>query len=110
MCLPRTGIDSLPQYIGLAWRTPSYFTAPGSAGDVVRFEREELGNDLPASADVMRDLDALPARALVWVARDKETAAGYYDGQGTERYTFAGTPRIVFEIPDGVLVIDREGA
>ena len=108
-------IDQLPVYEGEAWRTPSGFWQDKgtTAGDVVRYERDELGNVETFSHvtdDMLRELDQYPAEDIVWVGRDREVASLYDQGVGMENVTqsVAGG-RVIADIPDGTLIL-RPGA
>jgi len=50
------------------YRVDSGFRVRGTAGDVVRYERDELGN---VDLSVVAWLDTLPASRLTWVTRSK---------------------------------------
>ena len=108
-------IDRLPAYEGEAFRTPSGFSQDRgtTAGDVVRYERDELGNVETFSNvtdDILRELDQYPAEDIVWVGRNREVAARYDSGEGMENVaqSVAGG-RVIADIPDGTLVL-RPGA
>jgi hypothetical protein len=104
-------IDQLPAYEGEAFRTPSGFSQDRgtTAGDVVRYERDELGNVETFSNvtdDMLRELDQYPAEDIVWVGRNREVAARYDNGEGMENVaqSVAGG-RVIADIPDGTLVL-----
>ena len=64
-------------YKGKAFRTPTGTTVKGTAADVVRFEQDELGNDLGVSEEQLKNLETRPASDIVWVTREKVEAARY---------------------------------
>ena len=90
-----TSISELPTYEGEAWRTPSGFwhDKGTTAADVIRFEREELGNIDTFSGisdELLDELDQYDADDIIWVARDEATAADYNTGNRTGREAVAG--------------------
>ena len=100
--------DTQPAYpYRAAWRSPSgYEHAPGTtAGDVVRYEQDELGNPLGISDDVIAALDGVPADYLIWVARTKKAAEHY----GGPRPFQLGPHAVVIaeDGDDGYLVLNR---
>jgi len=75
-------LDELPIYEGRAWRSETgYQHDRGStAADVVRYEQDDLGNDLGVSDGLLSELETISAedgRTLVWVTRTKKDAARY---------------------------------
>jgi hypothetical protein len=52
-----------------------------TAGDIVRFEQKELGNDLGVSEDLLRELDNYSYTNVIWVTKEREDAA-YYLSEG----------------------------
>lgn len=60
----------------IGYRVYTGFRARGSAADVVRYETEELGNDLelPVSLEY---LETYPASDLIWVTATPEDALRY---------------------------------
>ncbi len=68
------------QFTGTAYRAHSGNRNRGTAADVVRFERDELGNEEDfkhLTDEEMKELEDRPASDLVWVTRDKESAIIY---------------------------------
>lgn len=59
------------------WRAYTGFKAHGSAGDVARYERDILSNDMPIVGDVLAFLDTLPASRIVWACRRRHDALRY---------------------------------
>ncbi|KKK86988.1 hypothetical protein LCGC14_2757740, partial [marine sediment metagenome] len=103
-------------YEGKAFRAPTGTKVEGTAADVVRYEQEELGNDLGVTSEQLKELENRPASDIVWVTRDKAEAARYAqqdvdakvtpdDLAAVEEVDAAGG-RIIADIgPDGVLVL-----
>ncbi len=92
------------KYEGKAYRAETGLVIKGeTAADVVRYKQEELGNDLGVSEGKIAELEKRPERDIVWVARDKETAARY--GEPEEVTDAVSGGEIIAEIPDGVLVL-----
>tara|TARA_R100000808_G_scaffold132_5_gene964 strand:+ start:46 stop:3645 length:3600 start_codon:yes stop_codon:yes gene_type:complete len=107
-------IDQLPVYEGEAWRAPSGFSlrSGDTAGDVIRFERDELGNVETFSNvtdDMLKELDQYPAEDIIWVGRDREVASLYDQGEGLDNVTqLVAGGRVIADIPDGTLVLKPE--
>lgn len=102
-------IVDLPVYKGRGFRVDTGFKQERgtTAGDVVRFEQDELGNDLGADAELLEELDRYPALDLVWVVPSRETALRY--GEEVAQVNLGLDPRIVAEDGDeGYLVIRRK--
>lgn len=76
-----------------------------TAADVIRFEQDELGNDLGVSPEKMKELEQRPASDIVWVVRKKSEAKHY--GEDISDYSnIVKGGEIISEIgPDGVLVL-----
>lgn len=55
------------------WGIPSDATA----ADVVKFERDELGNDNHVSVEDLKKLENYSHRDMVWVAKDRDVAKEY---------------------------------
>ncbi len=111
------------QYTGPAYRTETgseRHPEAKTAADVIKFEEEELGNDLGITPAKLKELEKRPATDIVWVTRTKEEAATY----GTAREDIGEEPsaedienvvdytnvvkggEIIDDIgPDGVLVL-----
>ena len=104
-----TDIDpglKLALYEGDAWRCESgYENDRGtSAADVVRFERDELGNEhINPGPDVLAALESIPYARLVWACRSAQDAMRY----GNEPYEVivGHDARIVADDPDGGYLI-----
>jgi hypothetical protein len=88
------------EFTGQAWRAPTGYRhgAKDTAADVVRFETEELGNDLAVPPDVMAELAGRAASDIVWVTRKKSDAARY--GKPEQQQMPPGS-RIIAEDGDG---------
>lgn len=63
----------------VVWRADSGFRhdAGTSAADVVRYERDELGNALGITAALISELENYPAASLAWVTFKRHDAARY---------------------------------
>lgn len=62
------------------WRSGSrYIESGASAVDVIRYEQEELGNELDAPDFLIHELSRqhIPARDIVWVCRTRNHAQRY---------------------------------
>jgi hypothetical protein len=75
------GLQILPRFAGRAWRS-DYGTVVSKicAYDVIKFERDELGNNsifehLPES--ILCALKSVPCDEIVWVAKTRATARRY---------------------------------
>jgi hypothetical protein len=73
--------SSLPDFIGTAWRVDGGLVAGGStAGDVIRFEIEELGNGdeyKHLTPEMWETLDGMESHDIVWVCKTREDALRY---------------------------------
>jgi len=98
-------LQALPRWNGgLAFRAPSGFSLRhDSAADVIRFEREELGNDNGVSDEVMGELEKFPADRLRWVTSRPSDAARY--GDTVESLDVNGCPVVGSDGDGGVLVL-----
>ena len=73
-------IAELPEFIGTAWRAESgyWHTLRTTVADIIRFEREELGNDYPDISDkLLQNLDHYSASDAVWVNRRRKDCLWY---------------------------------
>ena len=60
------------------WRAGTrYIESGASAADVIRYEQEELGNDLDVPAFLLNELERIRSSCVVWVCRTKRHAARY---------------------------------
>lgn len=78
----RRAVDALPRYAGEAFRADSGFwpESDTSAADVLRFERDELGNaDVVIDPVIERVLDRVGAESVVWVCRTARDARRFGD-------------------------------
>lgn len=105
-------IANLPVYKGDAWRAESGYThgRQDTAGDVIRFERDELGNDFGLSEELIKALDQYHASALTWVTRKREQCLWYLSkGESDEcvgQLDLGPSPRIVVDTgEEGLLVL-----
>jgi hypothetical protein len=97
-------LQSLPRLNGLAFRAPSGFPLHhASAADVIRFEREELGNDNGVNDEVIDELESFPAERLRWVAPQRSIAARY--GDTVESFDVTGCPVVGGDGDGGFLVL-----
>ncbi len=92
------------------WKGPAYRAETGyrhdpgqTAGDVVRYEQEELGNDYGIGKDRLTYLDRFPAQAIKWVAKSKRVAAHY---NGASPIDVEGHIIIAEDGDGGYLVLD----
>jgi len=97
----------LTQFVGPAYRAVTGFRLDRSAtaGDVVRYEQGELGNDLGISACLTRKLDKFPAAAVVWVCRTVEEAKRY--GEIVAKVELPENPVILAEDSEGGYLVFR---
>ena len=104
------------KYEGKAYRVETGTKIKGTAADVVRYEQNELGNDLGVTEEQLAELEKRPASDLIWVTREKAEAARYaqddLDTELTNSDLDAVTEvdvtngKIIADIgPDGVLVL-----
>jgi len=80
-------LDELPVYpSNIAYRYESGYTHTGKtkASDVVKFEREELGNDNNVSKDVEKILKSYKGNDLIWVTSKSQDAERYISEGDTE--------------------------
>lgn len=81
-------VAELPEFGGTAWRAESGYTHdPGTTvADIIRFEREELGNEYPDVSDkLLQDLDRYSAFDAVWVNRRRKDCLTYLsEGESEE--------------------------
>ncbi len=81
-------VAELPEFVGTAWRAESgYWHAPGTTvADIIRFEREELGNEYPDISDkLLQNLDHYSASAAVWINRRRKDCLRYLsEGESEE--------------------------
>ena len=77
-------ISERPLFQGKAYRVdiPNWgIPDNATAGDIVRFEQTELGNDLGTSESLIKELDNYSYSDVVWVTKKKADAA-YYLSEG----------------------------
>jgi len=86
-------------------------TRETTAGDVVRFEQEELSNKLGVTAEMLHALDQFSATQIVWVTRNVEDAKKYATDVDVEFYVveeFSEQARIIADDGEdgGFLIFD----
>jgi hypothetical protein len=89
---------------GPAWRVESGYAheRKATAGDVVRHEQEELGNDIGTPQEMVKHLDQFHASRVVWVTATEGDAERYaYDEEGVE-------PK-KYEIPPNSIIVGVDG-
>lgn len=103
-----TPLTKLPDAPNKGYRVASGFTQNKgvTAADVVRFERDELGNDIAVSEEVIKSLEGIPSNRVIWVTRTRYEAQGrYYEGNADEISLPKGS-KIIEDIgEDGILVL-----
>jgi len=81
-------VAELPEFRGAAWRAESGFwhTRGTTVADIIRFEREELGNEYPnVSDELLKELDQYSASDAVWVNRRRKDCLTYLsEGESEE--------------------------
>jgi len=81
-------VAELPEFVGTAWRAESgYSQDPGTTvADIIRFEREELGNEYPDISDeLLQNLDHYSASDAVWVNHRRKDCLWYLsEGESEE--------------------------
>jgi hypothetical protein len=73
-------ISGLPAFEGKAYRVdiPNIgISNSATAADIVRFENIELGNNLPVSLELIKELDKYRHTDVIWVTKDPEDAEFY---------------------------------
>jgi len=93
---------------GFAYRVPTGFKYPkgATAGDVVRYEQNELDNDYNISDEKLLELDKYPANNIIWVTKSFKNAKRYSDtndGSDVKKYDLRG--EIIAEDGDGGYLI-----
>jgi RNA:NAD 2'-phosphotransferase (TPT1/KptA family) len=94
------------------WRAHTGYRPAGTAADVIRFNREDLGNvgEESLGDGELGELDKHPASTMTWVTRRKEDAYRYGDESQVEKIVFGPKARII--VPDdgdgGMLVFDPD--
>ena len=105
-------ISRQPLFQGKAYRVdiPNW-GIPGNAtaGDIVRFEQKELGNDLGVSDDLIRELDKYRYSDVVWVTK-KKADAEFYLSEGMTKadiweFTLGRGARIVADDKQGGFLV-----
>lgn len=81
---PLTRLCDYPLWRGRAYRSSTGYRHDSgtTAGDVVKYEQEELGNALGITPRQLVDLDQYPAWRLVWVGRTKKSVSRYGRPEG----------------------------
>jgi hypothetical protein len=73
-------IEKLKDFTGKAYRVDIEnigIPNKATAGDIVRFEREELGNTMDVPDELLGELDGYSHRDIVWVTRTRDDARFY---------------------------------
>jgi ribonuclease BN (tRNA processing enzyme) len=105
-------VSQQPLFQGKAYRVdiPNW-GIPGNAtaGDIVRFEQKELGNDLGVSDDLIRELDKYRYSDVVWVTK-KKADAEYYLSEGMTKadiseFTLGRGARIIADDKQGGFLV-----
>lgn len=97
-------------YTGPAYRVGAMAIGDAvTAADVVRFEQEELGNDLGVPVDVWPLLEAASARDVVWVCRNEHDALRY-GGDVRELRLYQAVVVCAEDGDGGMLVLARRPA
>ena len=94
---------------GYGWRVDYGFTHEKgkTAGDVIRWEQDEVGNDLRITESQIKQLDMFPANRLNWYTYKKKDAFHY--GTEPEKYKLSG--KIISNDGDDggfLILIDQE--
>lgn len=100
-----SAIETLPVYTGKAYRADAGYShgVDTTAGDVVRFEQNELGNDYGVDDSILKELDQLPASRIVWVASDREYASHF--GAEVIEINVGVEPKIIAEDGGGGFLV-----
>jgi hypothetical protein len=107
-----------PAYLRIGYRSSAWSPPAGlTLHDILRYEYEELGNNLRVPLDVNLQATRIPATEVIWVARSFGGAKRYDDGYmgagykcGVDTHTFDPIARIACDDnEDGVLVIRNPG-
>ncbi|KKK58419.1 hypothetical protein LCGC14_3044620, partial [marine sediment metagenome] len=70
--------------------------ANATAGDIIRFEQEELGNEYGLSAEQLAFLDKYRARDVIWVTKTREDAEQYeVEGARVSSFSLPPNSRII---------------
>lgn len=81
------------------WSAPRGITA----GAVVRYERDELCNDMGISEEVITMLDTIPSGELLWVTATRKDARRY--GTDIEVIDFSAPVLVLSEDGDGGMLV-----
>ena len=111
--IPGTPIKTLGQEVrALSAPTSGYRAETGykhtrgtKAADIVRYEQDELGNQLGVSCEKLMELEKYPAASIKWVTRAKKDAAKY--GKPTRTRLSNDTELIAVDGKGGYLVLDK---
>jgi len=110
-------ISNQPLFEGKAYRVdiPNWgISNHATAGDIVRFEEEELGNEMGVSADLLKELERYHYSDVVWVCKDPEDAENYLSS-GMTRADITEIPigegaRVIADDHCGGFLVLRGGA
>lgn len=96
--------------LAYGWRSGTrYIEAGASVADVIRYEQEELGNDLDVPEWVIEELESIPARAVVWVCRTKAHARRYGNVAYQERFDPGAALILATDQDNGYLILENAG-
>ena len=99
-------ISQLPLFKGEAYRVdiPNFgIPSKATAGDIIRFEREELGNKYDVSDELLQELDRYRYDDVVWVSKALEDAEDYL----SEGMTIADVTKM--PLGEGARIITDDG-
>jgi hypothetical protein len=67
------------RWTGRAWRggSDSSFPRGATVADIVRYEQDELGNDINVTKATLKKLEKIPATRSIWVTKTKRDAQHY---------------------------------
>jgi len=102
--MPQRGRGVGDVWSGPAWRVESGFghERGTTAGDVVRHEQDELGNDIGTPPEMVKRLDQFPASRVVWVTVTKDDAQRYaYEAEDVEPEKYEISPNSIIVGVDG---------
>ena len=101
-----SALDKLPDWQGTAHHGGEFSHERGvTAGDVIRHERDDLGNEMHVHPHVEKELNKYDHRHVIWVSKNKKQAAHY--GQ-TKSFDATGS-KIVHSDEDGHLIFHHNG-
>jgi len=99
-------ITSQPVFEGMAYRVdiPNWgIPSQATAADIVRFERDELGNVMEVAPDLLQELEKYRHSDVIWVTKNPEDAENYLS-EGMTRADITEFPFI-----EGARIITEDG-